>query len=84
MADVNNMYNTSLSQFMELFLISIDRAASAQLARKRIVNIIEYLTYCVYSYVQRGLFTAHKIMFALLMWVDAPLWSRADATRRCK
>ena len=34
---------------------------------RRIKQIIAYLTYCVYAYVQRGLFTAHKIMFALLM-----------------
>ena len=67
MTDVNNMYNTSLAQFMELFLVSMERAEKNTLAKRRINNIIEYLTFCVYAYVQRGLFTAHKLMFAFLM-----------------
>jgi dynein heavy chain len=63
---VNNMYNTSLAQFMELFLKSIDSAGKAPLASKRINNIIEFLTYCVYAYIQRGLFEAHKLLFTFL------------------
>merc|ERR1711871_1072059 len=66
MTDVNNMYNSSLTQFMELFRLSMDRAENNSLAKRRINNIIEYLTYCVYAYVQRGLFTSHKLMFAFL------------------
>ena len=66
MTDVNNMYNTSLAQFMELFLVSMERAEKNTLAKRRINNIIEYLTFCVYAYVQRGLFTSHKLMFAFL------------------
>ncbi len=34
---------------------------------KRIHNIIEYLTYEIYLYIQRGLFERHKIIFALML-----------------
>ena len=67
MTEVNNMYNVALAQFMELFFISCDRSDKAPLAKKRIGNIIDYLSFCVYAYVQRGLFTRHKMMFAFLM-----------------
>lgn len=38
------MYNTSLNQFLELFLFSIENSEPAQLPTKRIDNIIHYLT----------------------------------------
>ena len=66
MTEVNNMYNTSLGQFMQLFLKSIDSAAKAPLATKRIANVIEFMTYCVYAYIQRGLFDAHRLLFTFL------------------
>jgi len=34
---------------------------------KRIHNIIEYMTYEIYLYIQRGLFERHKIIFALML-----------------
>lgn len=34
---------------------------------KRVENIIEFLTYHVYRYVNRGLFETHKVMFILMM-----------------
>ena len=64
---VNTMYNTSLAQFMELFLVAIGQAAAAPLAAKRIKNVIEEISFVVYAYIQRGLFEAHKTMFAFLM-----------------
>merc|ERR1711988_1156814 len=67
MTAVDNMYNVALAQFMELFFVSCERAEKAPLAKKRINNIIDTLTYTVYAYVQRGLFTRHKLMFAFLM-----------------
>eukprot|EP01043_Picozoa_sp_COSAG02_P032009 COSAG02_NODE_2120_length_9782_cov_1.807085_2_plen_2245_part_00 len=67
MTEVDNMYNVALSQFMELFYVACERAEKAPLAKKRIANIIDTQTYTVYAYVQRGLFTRHKLMFAFLM-----------------
>lgn len=64
---VNTMYQTSLAQFMALYEASIDKADKAAMPSKRIANIVEYLTYSVYLYVQRGLFERHKLIFALML-----------------
>ena len=66
-ATVNCMYQTSLAQFMGLYEAAIDLAERAALPSKRIHNIIEYLTYSVYLYAQRGLFERHKLIFALML-----------------
>ena len=63
MSLVNWMYNTSLQQFLELFDQSTERADPAPLASKRIGNIIDYLTFYVTCYMQRGLFERHKQRF---------------------
>lgn len=46
---------------------SINNSEKAQLPSKRVENIIEYLTYFVYKYVNRGLFEKDKITFILMM-----------------
>ena len=66
-AVVNVMYQTSLKQFDELYLLSIDRSDKAAMPSKRIKNIIDYLTYHIYLYIQRGLFERHKAIFALML-----------------
>jgi dynein heavy chain len=67
MSLVNWMYNTALSQFIELFEWSILNSKKAQLPKERVENIVSTLTYRVYRYISRGLFEAHKIMFKLMM-----------------
>lgn len=64
---VNCMYQTSLAQFNQLYELSIDRSEKANMPSKRINNIIEYMTYEIYLYIQRGLFERHKIIFALML-----------------
>jgi dynein heavy chain len=64
---VNCMYQTSLAQFNQLYELSIERSDKANMPSKRIHNIIEYLTYEIYLYIQRGLFERHKIIFALML-----------------
>jgi dynein heavy chain len=66
MSLVNVMYQTSLTQFLELFMGSIDKAEKATLASKRVSNIIETMTYMTYRYVNRGLYEQDKLTFALL------------------
>ncbi len=58
---------TSLSQFNQLYELAIERSEKAALPSKRISNIIEYMTYEIYLYIQRGLFERHKIVFALML-----------------
>lgn len=67
MSGVNVMYQTSLTQFLELFIDSMDKAEKASLASKRVSNIIETMTYLVYRYVNRGLYEADKLTYILLV-----------------
>lgn len=66
-SEVNWMYNSSLDQFLGLFMESIEKSDKAQLPSKRVDNIINFMTYYVYKYVNRGLFEKDKITFILMM-----------------
>lgn len=48
-------------------MYSIANSEKAQLPSKRVDNIIEYLSFYVYKYVNRGLFENNKITFILMM-----------------
>ena len=64
---VNWMYNSSLEQFLKLFNESIDLSEKAALPIKRVENIIKFLTFHLYRYVNRGLFERDKVTFILMM-----------------
>lgn len=67
MAMVNVMYQTSLSQFLERFDVSMANSEKTHINRKRIQNIINYLTFEIYRYKTRGLYETHKFLLGLLM-----------------
>ena len=67
MSLVNWMYNTSLSQFIELFEWSILNSPKAQLPKERVERIVTWLTMKVYRYINRGLFERDKTTFKLMM-----------------
>ena len=69
---VNVMYQTSLKQFNVLYEGAIDHSEKAVMPSKRITNIVEYLTFSLYKYVQRGLFERHKLTFALIPTIPPP------------
>ncbi|OXB76615.1 UNVERIFIED_CONTAM: hypothetical protein H355_014506 [Colinus virginianus] len=73
MSMVNNMYQTSLAQFLKLFDQSMARSEKSPLSHKRISNIIEYLTYEIYAYSVRGLYENHKFLFTLLLTLKIDL-----------
>ncbi|XP_076677676.1 dynein heavy chain 8, axonemal kl-3 isoform X2 [Andrena cerasifolii] len=67
MSAVNTMYQTSLVQFLERFDLSMERSEKSPVNQRRILFIIEYLTYEIFRYKARGLYEIHKYMFILLM-----------------
>merc|ERR1711871_1147517 len=64
---LNVMYQTSLAQFLELFMDSMDKSEKASFASKRVENIIYTMTYIVYRYINRGLYEADKLTFVLIV-----------------
>jgi dynein heavy chain len=64
---VNCMYQTSLDQFQQLFDKSMDVAEKANLASKRVNNIIDSMTYIVYRYINRGVYERDKLSFLLMV-----------------
>jgi dynein heavy chain len=64
---INVMYQTSLKQFLELFLKSMQKAEPARLASKRVTNIMDTLTFSVYRYINRGLYEEHKLLFVFIL-----------------
>lgn len=64
---VNTMYQTSLPQFLGVFVRSVEKSDRAQVTTKRITNIIDHFTKSIFKYVVRGLFSKHKLLYVLLM-----------------
>ena len=67
MSMVNVMYQTALKQFLQLFDESMEKSSMSPIPSKRIQNIIDYATFRTFTYVVRGLYEIHKVMFVLLL-----------------
>lgn len=84
MNPINSMYQTSLDQFLEIFMASMKKAEKASLASKRVANIIHTMTYMTYRYVNRGLYESDKLTFVLLValkiLVTSQLLKQSDVT----
>jgi dynein heavy chain len=80
MSMVNVMYQTSLKQFLQLFDESMEQSAPSPIPSKRIQNIIEYCTFRSFSYIARGLYEIHKVLFVLLLAIKIDI-SMAKVTQ---
>jgi dynein heavy chain len=82
---VNVMYQTSLKQFLGIFDESMEKGIPSPIPSKRIQNIIEYCTFRAFSYIVRGLYEVHKILFVLLLAIkiDISMGKVAHEEFRC-
>merc|ERR1719424_226768 len=69
------MYNCSLLQFMLQFELSVKDSVKCQPTSKRVDVIIDYLTYKVYRYMNRGLFVRDQMMFKMLFTLSILKWN---------
>ncbi|XP_058254502.1 dynein axonemal heavy chain 3 [Hemibagrus wyckioides] len=69
LANIEPMYQYSLTWFISLYLQSIAQSAPSEDLSTRIANILEHFTGSIYNNVCRSLFEKDKLLFALLLTV---------------
>ncbi|KAM3182629.1 hypothetical protein ACTXT7_011934, partial [Hymenolepis weldensis] len=74
---VNPMYQTGLNRFLKLFDESMALSEKCLITPRRISNIIEYMTYSVWSFAVRGMFKLDKTMTTLMLALRIDLQHKA-------
>lgn len=69
MANIEPMYQYSLTWFLNLYQYSISESPKSNVVSERIHNIVEHFTLCIYNNVCRSLFEKDKLLFSLLLTV---------------
>ncbi|XP_014674920.1 PREDICTED: dynein heavy chain 10, axonemal-like [Priapulus caudatus] len=69
MSAINSMYQYSLASYLEVFQHSLQKSMRDSIVLKRLKNIMDTLTYNVYSYGCTGIFEKHKLLFSFQMTI---------------
>ena len=67
LSNISEMYEYSLSSYLEVFRKSLEKAKKDQILFNRLRNIIHTLTTRVYDFTCMGIFEKHKLMFSFQM-----------------
>jgi len=62
-----DIYFSAFQAFSVVFMKAIDKSEPADEVHKRVINLIDCITYSVFSYTTRGLFERDKLIFTTQM-----------------